>query len=174
MPTSSNINNYFVGKGVLYFTKSGDQERELGNAPSVRFSPNTERLDHFSSQSGIRSKDRSILLEKVLTCTITLDEITPDNLAMFFFGDDATTNTDGNSVFSIFAESEVTGSLRLVGTNDVGNKFEVTCPSVSVTPTGEFDFISDEFGTLEMTIEILLGDDGTFGTIEQTDAASTT
>jgi hypothetical protein len=171
MPASSDVNNYYVGKGILSFTPSGGSIRELGNAPSVRLSPTTETLEHFSSQAGIRSKDRTILLEKSLTATITLDEITPENLAMFLFGT-VTENTDGNKVFEIFSESEVTGEMLLVGTNDVGNKFTMTLPSVSITPTGEFEFITDEFGQIELTCEVLLVD-GSFGTIEETTAAET-
>ena len=57
----SNPDNLLLGKGKLYFKKNTeDGFIELGNAPSFSITSTTEKLEHFSSQSGIKTKDKSI------------------------------------------------------------------------------------------------------------------
>jgi len=168
MATSPNVLNYFVGKGTLQFTPTGGVLRDLGNAPEVEITPEIERLDHFSSRSGVRSKDRSVVLEKTLTCRIVLDELTAANIGLLLLGS-VTENTDGTNTIDIFSESEITGALLFTGTNDIGNQCVVTMPSVSFGPSGSLSLISDEWGQVELTADVLLSD-STFGSIVVTDA----
>lgn len=172
MPTSPNTLNYFIGKGTLSFTPTGGSPRDLGNAPEVEITPEIERLDHFSSRAGVRSKDRSIVLEKTLTCRIVLDEITAENVGMLLLSE-VVTNTDSTKEIDIFSLSEITGALVFTGTNDVGNTCVVTMPSVSFGPSGSLSLISDEWGQVELTADVLLyttTDASTFGSIVFTDA----
>lgn len=175
MPTSPNALNYFIGKGTIAFTPTGGVERDLGNAPEVELTPTIEKLDHFSSRSGVRTKDRSIVLEKSMTLRIVLDEITAENLQMLLIGSEVATNTDGTKSFDIFEQSEITGAITFTGTNDVGNQVVMSLPSVSFTPTGSLNLISDEWGQIEVTAEVLSTTytDGStnFGTITITEAA---
>lgn len=167
MATSPNITNYYVGKGNAYFTPTGGVEAHMGNAPSWKITPKITKLDHFSSQVGIKSKDKSIVQAKEATIDITLDEITIDNLQIALFG---TTGSAGN--FNILTSSGSTGALRFTGENDVGNRFEVIIPSVSFTPGQGIDFISDGFGVIQLTGDILAVA-GSFGTVTETvDATS--
>lgn len=174
MPATPNPLNYFIGKGIIKFTPTGGQERDLGNAPEIELTPNIEKLDHFSSRAGVRSKDRSIVLEKGMSLRIVLEEITAANLALLLLGGEISSDTDGSSSFAIFAESEITGAIAFEGTNDVGNKVMITLPNVSFGPSGSFSPISDEWGSIEITGEVLATEhsDGTsdFGTITVLDA----
>jgi hypothetical protein len=173
MPASPSTLNYFIGKGTLKFTPTGGAQRDLGNAPEVEITPEIERLDHFSARAGTRSKDRSVVLEKTLTCRIVLDEITAENVGMLLLSN-VVEHTDGTKEIDIFSLSEITGSLLFEGTNDVGNTCVVTMPSVSFGPSGSFSLISDEFGQVELTADVLLDtttDGSTFGSIVFTDAA---
>jgi hypothetical protein len=85
--------NYTVGKGRVYFSKfrAGTQIPEgflpLGNAPELNLTAEPQMLDHFSSQEGIRQKDKSILLELTMTGSLILDDIQLSNLALFFLGE---------------------------------------------------------------------------------------
>ncbi|NEI52716.1 hypothetical protein GR217_34420 [Rhizobium leguminosarum] len=169
MPTSPNVLNYFIGKGIIKFTPSGGSQRDLGNAPEIEMTPATEKLDHFSSRTGVRTKDRSITLEKSLALRIVLDELTAENLALLLLGE-VTSNTAGNSEFEIFSESEIKGVIAFQGTNDIGNKVNVSLPSVSFGPSGSLNLISDEWGQVELTGEVLQSA-GSFGTIEIIDAS---
>lgn len=175
MPASANVLNYQIGKAVVTWTPTGGVSRDLGNAPEVEITPNIEFLDHFSSRSGVRSKDRSVVVETGATVRVVLDEITPDNLAMLLFGSNTNglvdTNSDGDMEFEILSESEVTGALVVTGTNSIGNKFTMTLPSVSFQPSGSWQAISEEFNTIEITGEVLEAD-GSFGTVVETEVAS--
>lgn len=87
-----------LGRGRLYFAKSvdgttmSDDERYLGNCPAFEISTAVERLDHFSSESGIRVKDKSTETQRTRTASFTTDNISFDNLA-FMFGTDAVSRT---------------------------------------------------------------------------------
>ena len=181
MATSPATDNYTIGKAKLYFTQATPSvvaERALGNAPEVEFTPATETLDHFSSMAGVRSKDKSVVIEKSAELRMVLDEITAQNLQMLMVGGAVSAAaSDGGQSFAIFAESEITGSLRIEGTNDIGNKVDADFPQVSIKPTGSYSFISDEWAQMEMTADVLLQthSDGTsdFGTITVTPQAVT-
>lgn len=85
--------NYTVGRGRLYFdlfktgTNTPTGERYLGNTPSFAPSNETEMLDHYSSEAGIRLKDASVLLQVDQNGAFTCDDITLQNLALFFLGE---------------------------------------------------------------------------------------
>lgn len=173
MADSPSLLNYSVLKGKCFFTPTGGSERDLGNAPEVELTPEVEKLDHFSSRAGVRSKDRSIVLEKTLTLRIVLDEVTPENLRMALIGGPSEPNTEGHAAFGIFAQSEVTGAFRFEGTNDVGNKIHVSLPKVSFGPSGSLNLISDEWAQIELEGEVLFDETaGDFGTcsIEEVEA----
>lgn len=88
-------NNYVVGKGKLYFnrfadgTRNGTGERYLGNSPAFGFSQTEETLDHFNSDEGLKVKDESVTLSQDTSATMTLDNISDDNVAMWWLGDKA-------------------------------------------------------------------------------------
>jgi len=164
MPTEPNVLNYFIGKGIVSF-----EGRDLGNAPEVEITPTIEKLDHFSSRAGVRSKDRSIVLERGLQIRIVLEEITAENLRLLLMG-----SAVAGGSFDILAVDEIEGELTFEGTNDVGQKVSFTIPSVSFTPSGSLNLISDEWGSIEITGEILSTESSagtSFGTITVEDAS---
>lgn len=83
--------NYTLGRGELHFsrfkpgTQTGEGYRYLGNSPEWALTLETETLDHFNSDRGIREKDKSITLEVSRSGNIVLDEIDEDNLSYYFF-----------------------------------------------------------------------------------------
>ena len=85
-------NNYVVSKGEMYFApfKTGTQipggERKIGNSPEFNMTIESENLDHFSSEKGIREKDDSMTLEVTRTGSMITDNIVAENVALFFFG----------------------------------------------------------------------------------------
>ena len=89
-------NNYVLGRGRLYFdlfatgTENTTGERYLGNTPAFSLTIEAEKLDHFSSEGGLREKDASIVLETTRSGTFSCDNISRDNLALFFFGASST------------------------------------------------------------------------------------
>jgi len=90
------MGNQTLGRGEIHFSlfKTGTQTpsgfRYLGNTPEFNVTLENETLDHFSSDRGIREKDKSIVLETTATGSLTCDDIQLDNLALFFFGSTST------------------------------------------------------------------------------------
>ena len=170
MPVSPDINNYYVGKGKVYWTPSGGSEIDVGNVPEFEFTPEIDKLDHFSSREGTRTKDRSIVIEKSASVRIVMEEWTPENLANALLGD-VLANTAGDEYIEIFSKSEVTGQLRFEGNNDVGPKIDIVLPSVSFIPGSTLGVISDEWGGIELTGDVLAVG-GSFGTLTIRDVAT--
>ena len=178
MATSPNTGNYFIGKGILEFKKSGQSTfRDMGNCSVFEFAPNITKLDHYSSRTGVKTKDRSVVTEKSATLNLTLDEVTIENLQLALMGDQPEqVSSANNKTFNIFAANQISGEIRFTGTNDVGNRFQWDLPNVSFIPGKSINPISEEWGVLELVGDVLADTDGFFGTIteisEQVDEAA--
>lgn len=170
MAVSPSPFNYYFGKGNLYFTPTGGAERHLGNAPSFKTQTSREKLEHFSSMAGVKEKDDTVTVSKSGTVTITLDEYTLENLQIGLFGGVIATNTAGERDMELFGSDEITGSLRFVGSNTKGNTFNVVINLVNFDPA-EIDFISDEYGQIELSGEMQTVA-GVFGTVTETGAGT--
>lgn len=84
---------YTVGRGRVYFnlfapgTNTPTGERYLGNTPTFSPSNEVENLDHYSAERGIRQLDASVILQVDSTGAFTCDDITAENIALFFLGE---------------------------------------------------------------------------------------
>lgn len=117
-------NNYTLGRGEIQFGqfKTGTQvprgERYLGNTPEFSISAEQEKLDHYSSDEGVRKKDASVLLQLDYTGSLITDHISPDNLAAFFLGE-ALTRTVVAATAVAFAFTDIEQGLTYqLGTTD--------------------------------------------------------
>lgn len=86
-------NNYSLGKGEVSLSlfKTGTQIPTgflpVGNCPDFSIKVTSKTLDHFSSTAGIREKDDQAVLDTERTASITTDNLSMENLAMFFLGE---------------------------------------------------------------------------------------
>jgi hypothetical protein len=165
---AADIDNTFVGKGIVKFKKDGETDyRDLGEVPEFEFTMTIDRLDYFSSRSGIRTKARSVIRERSAALRMIMSELTADNLALYLMGDAVAgtgTPPDVTYTVDIFSLAEITGMLRFVGTNDIGAKVQLDFGNVSFTPSASFSPISEEWGQLEVTAEVLVDDAMKYGT----------
>jgi len=164
MPTSPNVQNYHIGKGIASFKETGTGTyRDLGNAPSFVYTPNVEKKEHFSSREGVMTKDFTAITQVGATVKLTLDEVTPENLAYFALGV-VGTDTSGNMTISGLSKTEFSGDIKVVGTNDVGQQVDFDA-TVSFVPSGDFSFITDgdDFTTIELEAEVQKDVNGAFG-----------
>jgi hypothetical protein len=95
--------NYVLAKGRIYFDPFDANgaitgERYLGNTPGFSVSVETESLEHFDDDTGIREKDDEVLLEVKRTAALEIDNITEINLALFVIGQEATVAQSSGSV----------------------------------------------------------------------------
>ena len=164
MPTSPNVQNYHIAKGIVSFKETGATTfTDLGNAPSFVYTPTITKLPHFSSREGVKTKDFTAVTEAGATIKFTLDEITDLNLSFFALAE-MTTGTSGEITLGGLTKIEFTGDIRVVGTNDIGQKLDFTA-TVSFIPSGDFKFITDadEFTTIEIEADVQKGPTGAFG-----------
>lgn len=114
-------NNYTLGRGEMHFgqfrptTQVPRGELYLGNTPELGFTAEQETLDHYSSDRGVRIKDESVLLQLDYSGTFVTDNISPDNLAMFFLGESLT-----QSVVQATGETDTFTDVELGRTYQLG------------------------------------------------------
>lgn len=121
--------NLTLGRGELHFgrfkpnTFTPRGERYLGNSPEFSATIDSENLDHMDSDHGINEKDESITLSTNRSGSFTTDNIDPENVALFFFGE--------KFVFAVSA-STVTGEAH----TDVEPGLTYQLGASLVNPTG--------------------------------------
>ncbi len=165
MPVSPSTDNLWIGKGIVTFQATGETTaRDVGEVSELEFTPEIERLDKFGNRAGVRNKIKSVILSRSGTVRMVMDEITAENFALAVAGT-ITTNTAGDNVVAILANNATEGVLRITGTNEVGQQLDAEFLNVSFAPNGSVGFISDEFGAIEVTGEVLADSNGDFGTV---------
>ena len=137
--------------------------RELGNVPEFEFTPEVTRLDHFSSMTGIKTKDKSVVTEKGGTLRIVMEELTAENLALAL-GGAVTQNTAGQDEIDILSEDAIAARVKFVGINDVGKKATWLFDRVEFAPSAAVNPISDEWMQFEISGGVLAVA-GSFGTV---------
>jgi hypothetical protein len=133
----------------------------VGNVPTLDITPTIEKLEHFSSMEGTKTKDEVITLSKSGTIKMVMEEITADNIALLMLGD--VTKTGYSASISLFSRAAITTAFQFYGTNDKGPRWFIDIPKVIWNPSGAFSPISDAYAKLEATGEwsALEGDFGT-------------
>lgn len=85
--------NYTLGRGKLYFKKDGTNGfLDLGNCPDFKINVDSETLEHFSSQEGLKKKDDEVVIEQSVMANFILDDPTIENLELFFMSSAAASN----------------------------------------------------------------------------------
>jgi hypothetical protein len=149
--------NLRVGRGILSFQETGATEaRDLGEVPECELSLTIEKLDYFTSRAGIRSKTKSVVLERGGQLRFVMNSFTPANMALFFLGT-VTENTISQPTFDILDQDAIAGQIYFHGTNSVGPRYDFHLHNVEISPTGSFNFIDeDDWSGVEVTAEMLL------------------
>ena len=170
MPAAPSIDNYYIGKGRVFWTPEGGVERDLGNVPEFEFTPELEKLAHYSARSGVRTKDREVVIEKSATLRLVLEEWSVENLALALMGGVPAANLDGNMEFELLAASEVRGAVRFEGANAIGPQITIQLPLVAFAPSSSISPITDEWGSLELSGDVLVVE-GSFGSLTHREPA---
>lgn len=118
--------DYSLGRGKLYVAKlntstgkpDADGYRDVGNVPDFSVSIDIEELLHQSSQSGLRVTDKRVVVSQTLNMSISLDELSSQNMALFFSGDTATVT---NPAVAGFTANVLTADVKLGRWYDIVN-----------------------------------------------------
>lgn len=112
--------NYTLGSGKLYFdkfvpgTKTPTGQRYIGNTPELNLSSESESLEHFDSDNGLRQKDKTVLLELGRNGSFITDHISPANLAMFFLAQE-----------SVVTQASAIGQTSLIENVSPGLRYQI-------------------------------------------------
>ena len=86
--------NYVLGSGELHFSPftpgtrvPAEGQEYLGNTTEINLAVESETLDHFDTDHGIRQKDDAVLLEKNMSGSFITDHISPGNISRWFTGE---------------------------------------------------------------------------------------
>lgn len=148
MPASPHSTTlYTLGRGIVSIeawsgaTPPGSLA-DVGNSPRFESEVTEEKLDHYSSRSGTRVKDKSVVLETGYTINFDLDEFAVSNLAMFLMG-----SVSGN-VISANVELDKEYAVRFVSDNPSGPNETWDFHRVKLSPGGALNLISDEWSLM--------------------------
>lgn len=114
---------YTLGRGEVYFapfapgTETPTGERYLGNTPEFSLTISEEKLEHYSSDRGIREKDRSISLQVDRTGSLITDNIDVNNVAAFFFGSSSTVTVTAATITNEVVSAVSKGLYYQLGQN---------------------------------------------------------
>jgi hypothetical protein len=155
---SPNTGNYRVGKGSVYIkllSPTVDTDfRHMGNCTTFELTPTVEKLDHFSSMAGLKLKDESIAISQGGALKITMEEWTAKNMGLMLMGA-VDEGASGGPTVEILGETVVEAEVKFISANEVGPRWNFDLYRVSFTPSGAMNPISDEWGDMEVTGEVL-------------------
>lgn len=111
--------DYLLGRGIIYLAPLDANSlpgayRDLGNSPAFSITVESEELLHQLSRTGLRVTDKRITLSQDISLSFQLDEISHDNLALFFTGTTASiTNPAVAGVGTMMAPIAITANAEL-------------------------------------------------------------
>ncbi|MDY0105309.1 MAG: hypothetical protein RBS27_01445 [Giesbergeria sp.] len=108
-------NEYAIPRGRVYFDPFDANglstgEIPLGNCPGFTFTAETEKAEHFSSETGLAEKDAALIVKVNRTGSLTCDNFSNDNLALFVSG---SKETQSQSAGDVAAEAHTVSPGRI-------------------------------------------------------------
>jgi len=151
--TSHSTTLYTLGRGVLSIgdwvgTTPPSSFQDLGNAPSVEVEVTEETLDHFSSRTGLKLKDKSVVLESGYMVNFELDELSVKNLQVYLKA-----TLSGSNVLLANTAVDKEYALKFVSDNAAGPNETWEFWRCKISPGGPFSLIGDEWLTLSFAAE---------------------
>jgi len=154
MKSSPSTTLYTLGKGILYISEYDDacpaeSWTDLGNCPRLEVEVTEESLSHYSSRSGTRTKDKTVILETGYNINFDLDEMSVWNLRVYL----KASLVGGGNVLRANQELDKEWILKFISDNPAGPNETWEFWRVKLTPGGPFSLISDEWTTLSFNGE---------------------
>lgn len=154
MPASSpSTTLYTLGRGIVSIaawtgTTPPVTLDDVGNCPRFEVEVTEETLDHYSSRSGTKVKDKQVVIETGFSLNFDLDEFSVANLARFLKG----TITGGN-VISANTVLDSEYAVKFVSDNPAGPNETWEFHRCKLSPGGNMSLISDEWALMTYTGE---------------------
>lgn len=149
--TPPNTGNYTIGKGKLYvadFPGAGAASwAEMGNCPSIEMEQTIERLPHYSSQSGLKVKDKNPVVQTDYMINFDCDEICAANLKIWLMA-----SISGNTIQAM-QDANKEYALKFESDNPIGPNQVWYFWKCNIGPNGSMALIGDEWMTMSYTAE---------------------
>lgn len=140
MATPPNVDNLSLFKGIISWKAVGaGSYADLGECLSFTTSMNADTLVYNSRRHSSRIPVKTVTLGKTMSVGIKMSEFAMSNLELWSMGD----ASGSPSVIEIGVAAEVRGALRYVGTNEVGETYQVDLFDVLLTPNGDLEWLAD-------------------------------
>jgi hypothetical protein len=161
--------NLVLGRGKLFFAPyafnqtTGGVKGYFGNTPMLSLAQTNTKLDHYSSEAGLKVKDKSIILQSDMTLTFDTDNVNVGNLILWFGGSNAgalpSDAPAGLGAMAFLARSAaIYGAIFFESDNPVGENANYWFPYVNLTPNGNFALKGDTWQQMSFTGECLKRD----------------
>jgi len=149
--TPPNVENYAIGKGMLYisaFPGAGAASWvHIGNCPTIELEQTIERLPHYSSQSGLRVKDKNPVVQTDYMVNFDCDEMAASVLQKYLMAS-ATGNT-----YHGMQSPNTEYAIRFVSDNPIGPDQVWYFWKCTISPNGSLSLIGDEWMVMSFTAE---------------------
>ena len=130
-----------LGRGEMYFapfaigTKVPGAYKFLGNCPAFNLNVAVESLEHFSSTSGIKEEDLSVVVSRQIGGTIECDDMKPQNQAFFFLGSETALTVGADTGITELLPATEFGGVYQIGVSDTNPTGDRNLLNVVVTDT---------------------------------------
>jgi hypothetical protein len=156
MPASSpSTSLYQLGRGVVSIgewngTTPPASYTDVGNSPRFEVEVTEETLDHYSSRSGTRLKDKTVIVETGYTLNFDLDEISIKNLQMFL---KATLSGAKSHILLANTVLDKEYAVKFDSANPAGPDETWEFWRAKLSPGGPFSLIGDEWSLITFSAE---------------------
>lgn len=149
MATPPNVDNLSLFKGIIkYRPADAGAYLDLGECLSFTTSMEAETLVYQSRRHSSRIPVKTVTLGKTLTVGVTMSEFDKQNLLIWSMGEEGSPA----GVIEIGTAAEVRGALRYIGTNEVGQTFQVDLFDVLLAPNGDLEWLADaDWSEMQLT-----------------------
>jgi hypothetical protein len=147
----SSPDNYTLGKGIVSFNKKVNDvftgELDLGNCPEFAFNVSIEKLEHYSSRGGLRAKDKEVISQVSPGVSFTLDEISPENLALLTLADIEEVTQDAATVVDEQPGPAYAGKMLALANRNI------TAVGVVVTTNADIELVEGTDWAIDPTLK---------------------
>jgi hypothetical protein len=151
-------NNYTLGKGKVFLARLDPETklplngfRRIGNCPEFSTSSAVETLQHYSSEGGLAELDASVDTQTNRTGAFTTDNISVENLALQFTGENSSlVQASATAVATTFTSKK--GDYFQLGATEANPLGLRSVSSVVVSTTGGSPVVVAELDNYEVDL----------------------
>lgn len=132
MPITQDLGgkNYTLGRGRVFFDRfpantvvtaltRGTGERYFGNTTELTTTSESENLDHYDSDGGVKVKDGAVQLTMNRSGAFKCDNIDSENMALYFVGEaSVVTQASALAVVEVITAGVLRGRFYQLGVNE--------------------------------------------------------